>query len=343
MALDNPGGSPKGRRLCGMPAIGSTPEAFYAGAGRPAGRAGVAEWRLTNSQNAEGTASGLHAVRAPNSDQRSEEARRVFSANLRAACARQPSISQVCRDLGINRQQFNKYLSGASFPSAYNFRRICAYFELDAAALMSLSFVEGSPASTDPSPADVLFGPILRHMQHAGSDASRKLERYVGYYHSYYCSPAFPGRILKSISRIYRRDGLFFDRTMERAVNRDGPHVSIMINRYTGAVIHTDDRIYILHQHMALHQTLSMVAFYPSYAATPRLLSGVFVSVSSGPGRQPFASRCVYEYQGRTPDLREMLSSCGNHSADSPQIGPEISGRLDNHVGDDTVLRAMEY
>ncbi|MBL8581991.1 MAG: helix-turn-helix transcriptional regulator [Rhizobiaceae bacterium] len=270
-----------------------------------------------------------------------DDTRRVFAENLRAACARHRSISEVCRDLGINRQQFNKYLSGASFPSAYNLRRICDYFGIDDAAMLRAQVDDAGAA--DPSAADLLFGPILRRMRNAGSDASRKLERYVGYYHSYYCSPAFPGRILKSVSRIYRSEGLFFDRTMERSVNRDGAHVSIMLNRYTGTVIHTDDRIYVLHQHMALHQTLSMVAFYPSYVATPRLLSGVFVSVSSGPGRQPFASRCVYEYHGRAPNLRKMLSACGAYQSGHGEIGDEISRRLDNHISDDTVLRAMEY
>lgn len=298
---------------------------------------------MTSSRNAESSATGVDAARAQPADQRSEEARRIFSENLRAACARHPSISQVCRDLGINRQQFNKYLSGASFPSAYNFRRICGYFEIDGATLMSLPLADAARSGADPSASDVLFGPILRRMRHAGSDAARRLERYLGYYHSYYCSPAHPGRILKSISRFYRRDGLFFDKTLERAVNRDGAHVSITVNRYTGAVIHTDDRIYVLHQHMALHQTLSMVAFYPSYLATPRLLSGVFVSVSSGPGRQPFASRCVYEYHGDSPDLRRMVSACGTYPVGSAEISDEVARRLDNHVADDTVLRAMEY
>lgn len=276
---------------------------------------------------------------------RQEAARRAFAENLRAACTRHRSISEVCRDLGINRQQFNKYLSGASFPSPYNFQRICRYLGMDDAAVLSPDLAPPGSAPHDPAAfGSQLFSPILHEMQRANPGGARKLDRYLGYYHSYYSSPAHPGRVLKSISRLYRKDGLCFDKTMERAVNRQHSPATPVVNRYTGAVIHTDDRIYVLHQHMALHQTLSMVAFYPSFAPVPGILSGVFVSVSSGPARQPFASRVVYEYQGRTPNLRAMVRNCGTYRIDDRQVGGEIARRLDNHVEpDDTVLRALEY
>ena len=54
-----------------------------------------------------------------------------FVANLRFASSHHASISEVCRKLGINRPQFMKYLSGASYPSRHNLRRICDYFGVD--------------------------------------------------------------------------------------------------------------------------------------------------------------------------------------------------------------------
>ena len=35
-----------------------------------------------------------------------------LKANLRFLCAEKASTAQVCRDIGINQQQFSKYLSG---------------------------------------------------------------------------------------------------------------------------------------------------------------------------------------------------------------------------------------
>ena len=47
-----------------------------------------------------------------------------LAANLRFAASFLPSVSQLCRDVGLNRQQMNKYLNGGSRPSPYNLRRI---------------------------------------------------------------------------------------------------------------------------------------------------------------------------------------------------------------------------
>ncbi len=43
-----------------------------------------------------------------------------FSNNLRRLCAERVSIEQVCREIGFNRQQFNRYLNGGGMQSAQN-------------------------------------------------------------------------------------------------------------------------------------------------------------------------------------------------------------------------------
>lgn len=60
----------------------------------------------------------------------------MFGANLRVLAARFPSVSQLCRELGINRTQFNRYLSGESFPRPDVLHRICNFFEVDARILL---------------------------------------------------------------------------------------------------------------------------------------------------------------------------------------------------------------
>ncbi len=49
----------------------------------------------------------------------------TFRRKLRSATDGYSSISELCREAGINRQQFNKYLAGDSLPSLYNLHRIC--------------------------------------------------------------------------------------------------------------------------------------------------------------------------------------------------------------------------
>ena len=59
-----------------------------------------------------------------------------LSDNLRLLCSYKKSISNVCRDLKINRQQFNKYLSGKTAPSSNNLRKICDYFGVEEHEIM---------------------------------------------------------------------------------------------------------------------------------------------------------------------------------------------------------------
>ena len=51
--------------------------------------------------------------------------------NLRLLIGYSPSITQVCREIQISRQQFSKYLSGRSAPRLRSIQRICDYFGLE--------------------------------------------------------------------------------------------------------------------------------------------------------------------------------------------------------------------
>lgn len=62
--------------------------------------------------------------------------RNMFGANLRTLSAKYPSISALARDLGINRTQFNRYLSGESFPRPDVLARMCDFFSVDARVLL---------------------------------------------------------------------------------------------------------------------------------------------------------------------------------------------------------------
>ena len=54
-----------------------------------------------------------------------------FPENLRLLCSYYKSIADVCRRLSVNRPQFNRYLSGTTFPSNSTLRRICDFFGVE--------------------------------------------------------------------------------------------------------------------------------------------------------------------------------------------------------------------
>lgn len=122
--------------------------------------------------------------------------------NLKIACATQRSISQLCRAININRQQFNRYINGQTRPSAHNLARIANYFDLDTAdfGLAPKHFRER------------LRKPIL------GLDESSELlkgfpgnltalRRHIGYFQTYHRSPSWPGMVVCSCSRLIEQRG----------------------------------------------------------------------------------------------------------------------------------------
>lgn len=58
----------------------------------------------------------------------SQDIRNTFGKNLRQLLVTQPSINHVCDALGIHRSQFQRFLSGTSFPRPDMLVRICNYF-----------------------------------------------------------------------------------------------------------------------------------------------------------------------------------------------------------------------
>ncbi|MEX0350702.1 MAG: helix-turn-helix transcriptional regulator [Paracoccaceae bacterium] len=62
--------------------------------------------------------------------------RMIFGENLRQLSRNYRSISELSRQLGINRTQFNRYLSGESFPRPDVLDRICNFFGTDARILL---------------------------------------------------------------------------------------------------------------------------------------------------------------------------------------------------------------
>jgi transcriptional regulator with XRE-family HTH domain len=55
---------------------------------------------------------------------------KYFGLNLRVQCEKFGSIAEVCRGTSLNRQQFNKYLSGENLPNVRTRRRLCEFFNI---------------------------------------------------------------------------------------------------------------------------------------------------------------------------------------------------------------------
>lgn len=86
----------------------------------------------------------------------------MFGSNLRQLASKYPSVSELARQLGINRTQFNRYLSGESFPRPDVLARVCAFFGVDARVLLE-------PVSQIGIGQDPVANPFLKDYVGAGA------------------------------------------------------------------------------------------------------------------------------------------------------------------------------
>ena len=252
--------------------------------------------------------------------------------NLHLLCGYYRSIAEVCRRLGVNRQQFNKYLSGSTVPSRHNMRRICDFFGVTEAELFLSPgrFAElvtlsprrrVEPAGSTPG-ADFL-GSI-------GASVQRLPDRYYGYYFRYFYSFAYPGYITKSFVALFQKDNVPYWKNIEilRRRGRDRPRETFTF-KYVGLIHLIAERLYVIEYETILKGSLTQTILYPSYRSHVTFLTGVQTALAT-PGRRPSASRVLFEHLGTRIDIRRALRSCGHFHHEGDAIDPAIKDRIKN-------------
>ena len=114
--------------------------------------------------------------------------RNMFGANLRNLSETYRSVSALARELGINRTQFNRYLSGESFPRPDVLARICDFFDVD---------------------ARVLLEPVDQISRSSGPIASAFLEDFMGAAVQYVPEDKFPSGFYHFSRRSFVRESEF--------------------------------------------------------------------------------------------------------------------------------------
>lgn len=233
-----------------------------------------------------------------------------LGANLKLLCSHYRSISEVCRQLAINRAQFNKYLSGQSQPTPYNRKRIGDFFGVEdyELGLPPEQFARLIGARTSAQPRQPSNDPLLRLLQPLRAEAG-DLGRYCGYYFEYANCMSVPGSILLSLVHLYEEDGVFlFERQerQERTSSTDVQAEEWARCRYLGAAFQLQDRVFLIDYESLTLNEMSQTILIPSFKSRITRLNGLKMGVSSGdrrtPGMQPGGlgvPRC-----GNQPDQR---------------------------------------
>lgn len=165
----------------------------------------------------------------------------VFSANLVRLCAREPDVMTVCRGTKINRQQFQRYLSG-TVPYERNLEKICKYFGVKPQDMFVSEAKPSDKPITDKtwwSHVDLRAALKLVHSETRPSLPS-------GLYFSNFAVPGHPNRIVRAAT-IVRTDGnLTTFRRLTGVAERRGSFWSLFHGDHKGIIVERAHWIYFL-------------------------------------------------------------------------------------------------
>jgi transcriptional regulator with XRE-family HTH domain len=270
-----------------------------------------------------------------------------LSANLKHLCAYYGSVAEVCRRLGVNRQQFNKYLSGASAPSLRNLRRITTFFGVDEYEIIMphKEFVRSVvPKQGGGLGVAALLPQLMRQLSLEPARSLDGMHPYCGAYAVYFCSPVWSSHIVRSLTMFVQEGQNTFTKSIERLEIAPNTGRATLVQKFNGAAFYLVDRIYVLEYESGSSDLVALTILYPTHRKQRHYLTGIMLTIASGGNRQPFASRVVYEYLGDKVDFRAELARSHLYPMDSTEIHEDIRSRI-GHISDlsDEVLLAPSY
>lgn len=246
-----------------------------------------------------------------------------FSRNLRSLCADHGSIAQVCRDIGLNRQQFNRYLNGGGMPSAHNLRRIAQHFnvseedlEVDQEAFSARMARLRNPVSK--SPAKLIAGIF--------ENQAGPLRRYLGFYHGHFMTPTWQDKIMRTLIWLREKDGYIVSHTFERALSND--EGIAQRTKYAGLAAYKGNRIYLLESANSEDGFLSESILFPAHRQQVKYLNGLTMGLATRPRMAPYSSATVWKRVSERTSMREALKQTGIFSLNDTRVDVIVRNQL---------------
>ncbi|HEV7251875.1 MAG TPA: helix-turn-helix transcriptional regulator [Mesorhizobium sp.] len=239
--------------------------------------------------------------------------------NLRLLCSGYRSVSEACRELGFNRQQFARYLTGTARPSNHNLQRIAHGLGISVDDLLNTKQARGPK----PSPHELSFrSPVGRMIDRVFPGDLQKLRQLLGYYHMHFLVPYSTGHVKRSLTHIYESQGKILSKTIERSPG--SAETVPQLSKYAGLVSYLGNCIFIMEFETLSEDSLVESMLFPSYRKRLDILTGLTFGVTSQVHREPFASPIAFKYLGPVISVKEQMRSCGLFSMEDRGIDPRI-------------------
>lgn len=245
-----------------------------------------------------------------------------FASALRHHCARKGSIAQACKATGINRQQFNKYLSGQILPGARTMRKICAYLGVTEEQMLSGQPVEEKRLSAT---SEIDFDAAPDMPAEVGQAVLRN-----GFYRAFFPVHRAPGMVACWLVHVTPGAGRSQVHTCRNHFH-DAATLGFAANhiRYRGPVRYAPDEAFLIGT-ASLPQLLhGIIRVDLRPAAGPDYLSAM--ALTRRPDG-PVALSGVMQFLGPDCTARAALAAMGVMRLDDPAADPVVVGMMDAAV-----------
>ncbi len=263
-----------------------------------------------------------------------------FQRNLRLLTNHFKSVAEVCRQLEINRSQFNKYLNGASRPSQHALAKICDFFGVEEGEILLPhdGFAELVRLRRDANVGPLAYSAYLEQL---AKRSRNDLSRYDGFYHEYSYAMTYPGMILRTLVRLSTEGGVTrYSRIENMAIK--GRDKARLHGRYNGLAFYLNDRIFQVDFDAITGEEISQTILYPNFKNRNNRLPGLKLGVSTSSSREPLCARVLYCFLGRATNIKDALKACAVFEPDDPEIDKSIELMVRNTMNtDDSHFRVM--
>ncbi|KLN61324.1 hypothetical protein WH96_06655 [Kiloniella spongiae] len=258
--------------------------------------------------------------------------------NLRLLTSYHKSIAEVCRQMGVNRQQFNKYLNGTSLPSRNMLQRICDFFGVEDYEILlpldefrGLIAIKSRKETFEASKSQTTRGHIEKVLAASRTDA----EQLTGFYYSYRYSFSDTGKILISLIHIWPSDGHILSKRVERFRDLESGDESPFLCKYLGHLLYLQDRICIVEYESLKREEVSQTILYPSGRNRKTWFSGLNLGVSTRDDRRIGCGCVLYQYLGVEVDLKRALGGLGKFPVEHENVPLMVRNTLQTRVAND--------
>ena len=201
---------------------------------------------------------------------------RIFAENLKGLVKKHGSVSKLCRDMGINRTQFNRYLSGDSLPHQKTIEKLSQYFCVSELSLFSLSEDQYNP------PKKLQDHPSFQKLLLAG-ESGKNFNLPAGRYLTHFYSESDIGMVIRSITVVKKYGD---QATFARLTGMNEPRKSRWVftkGRHEGLVVEQRQTLYFMALDCSGSNIPTLLAMHWTHSGDRLLIGYGLITGRGGP------------------------------------------------------------